>query len=381
MFDFDEDLIKITRYDVLGELPDPFEKDGGGRISGPAEWPSRRAEIYRTAVELQYGTQPPAPEVFKVDPLYISETASSYRITAGTHEKQVSFIMRVIARMGMKNPSAVIDGDLCFNYAFDQAYLRHFLDNNIAYVFFNRTELANDIRGEGRRKGQLYDVYPDYSFGALGAWAWGYSRCADALEWIGGFDLTWLAFTGHSRGGKTAMLAGVLDERAKIVNPNESNAGSCSCYRIHMSAIKEDGKEGRSETLADLYGRFGYWMGEGMGIYAENEADLPFDCHFLKAMVAPRVLLVGEAASDIWTNPVGSWQTSVAAKEVYRFLGCEDNLLWYFRKGVHFHHPADAMMLADVIMHFRDGIPLKGSYYRTPFKRPEPIFSWKSPSV
>ena len=38
------------------------------------------------------------------------------------------------------------------------------------------------MQGEGRRKGQLYDAYPDYTFGAIGAWAWGYSRCVDALE-------------------------------------------------------------------------------------------------------------------------------------------------------------------------------------------------------
>ena len=37
-----------------------------------------------------------------------------------------------------------------------------------------------------------------------------------------------VTFTGHSRGGKTAALAGVLDERAAIVNPNETCAGSCA---------------------------------------------------------------------------------------------------------------------------------------------------------
>ena len=94
------------------------------------------------------------------------------------------------------------------------------------------------------------------------------------------------------------MLAGVLDERAAIVCPNETNAGSCGCYRIHMSAINEKGKEKKSETLADLWRVFSFWLGEGMGEYTERENELPFDCHFLKAMVAPRTLFISEAVHE-----------------------------------------------------------------------------------
>ena len=176
------------------------------------------------------------------------------------------------------------------------------------------------------------------------------------------------------------MLAGVLDSRAKIVNPNETNAGSCSCYRIHMSGITEDGTEARSELLSDLWKNFGFWLGPGIGEFADREAELPFDCHFLKAMIAPRTLLIGEAASDMWTNPVGSWMTSEAAAEVFDFLGCRDNLLWYFRKGRHFHQPVDAAMLVDVIRNRRFGDPLpKELYFRTPFEKPELIFDWRRP--
>ena len=379
LFDIREDLIKVTSYEVLGKLPDPFLSDSGKRLTSPGEWPERRKEIFRTAVELQYGTQPPKPEVFSVDKTYSSSGARSYKITAGTKQKQVSFVMSIIQPEKVKNPPIVVDGDLCWLYAFNVDYLDALRKRGIAFAFFNRTELAHDIQHEGRRKGALYDVYPEYTFGALGAWAWGYSRCVDALEIIGDYDLSWLAFTGHSRGAKTAMLAGVLDERAKIVNPNETNAGSCSCYRIHMTAIKENGTEFRSERLADLWKNFGFWLGPEMEKYALREQELPFDAHFLKAMVAPRVLLVGEAASDIWTNPIGTWQTTTAAAEVFRWLGCEDRLLWYFRRGEHRHMPDDVGMLAEVICHFRNGEPLSDRYFRTPFPRPERIWDWRIP--
>ena len=61
--------------------------------------------------------------------------------------------------------------------------------------------------------------------------------------------------------------------------------------------------------------------------YIDKEDELPFDSHYLKAMVAPRVLFVSEAASDIMANPVGLWQTTMGAREVYKFLGAEDKLL------------------------------------------------------
>lgn len=382
MFEYDDDLTPVVSYDVLGELPDPFAMDDGSRVKSHADWERRRREIFKTAVELQYGTIPPKPAVLKVEKTFRGANTASYRITAGTRKKQVSFMMKLILPPGVKNPRVVVDGDLCFNYAFDKAYTDEFISRGIAYATFNRTELANDVPGEGRRQGPLYGVYPRKTFGALAAWAWGYSRCVDALEQIGGFDLSLLAFTGHSRGGKTAMLAGVLDERAKIVNPNDTNAGSCSCYRIHSSGRDENGEVKRSEQLDDIMSWAGFWFGPGLARYAKREEALPFDCHFLKALVAPRVLLLGEAASDMWTNPVGSWQTSMAATEVFKFLGCPENFRWYFRKGFHFHHPADGETLANLISSMAGNEPLAGSrYYRTPFKKPARIFKWRAPKM
>lgn len=377
--------LEILEYKVLGSLPDPFLMNSGERIKSPSAWEERRREIYKTAVELQYGTQPPEPEVLEVEPLYESEEGSTYRIKAGTREKTVSFTMKLIRpgqsiqkNLPVGKPAVIIDGDLSFNYAFDKNFLDPALDSGIAFALFDRTELAPDIRKRERRTGPLYDVYPEYTFGAIGAWAWGYSRCADALEIIGLTNNDCMVFSGHSRGGKTAMLAGALDERARIVNPNETCAGACGCYRIHMT-----GKNGafvhRSETLRDLWNVFGFWIGPEMEKYADREENLPFDAHFLKAMVAPRVLLVGEAASDMWANPVGSWQTSMAAAEVFDYLGAKENMLWYFRNGNHAHDKYDIEMLVDVINREVKGTALQGKYFNTPFTEPELIYSWKMP--
>ena len=381
-FDYEmrEDLITVTRLDVLGELPDPFMMKEGTRVDTEQKWREHRKELYKTAVELQYGTLPPQPEFLEVETTYISPKFCSYRIKTGRREKPVTFYMKAFLPQNRQGTCpVVIDGDMCFGYCYNKEYLSEFVDKGIIFVTFDRTELAHDISSEPRGTGQLYDCYPEYGFGALGAWAWGYSRCVDAVEKLGWGDMDLITFTGHSRGGKTAALAGAVDERAAIVNPNATCAGACGCYRIHMSAIKEDGKEAVSETLADILRVFPIWFGEGMNEYAHREQELPFDCHYLKALVAPRVLFVSEAASDIWSNPVGSWMTTMAAGEVYKFLGAEENLFWYFRKGVHYHDIEDVRMLVNIILHKKWGEPLSDRFFKKPFTTPELIYNWSAP--
>lgn len=368
-----ENLIKITKYEILGKLPELLMLESGEPVT-KENWADRRKELYKTAVELQYGTMPPEPEFLEVEPLHVA-AHSSYRIITGRRDYPVCFVMRVINAKAPEGglPAAAVDGDLCFPYAFDKEFINTFINNGVSLVLFNRTELAPDVRDAGRN-GPLYKCYPECTFGALGAWAWGYSRCVDALEKLGIVDMSNIAFTGHSRGGKTAMLAGVLDERAAVVNPNDSGAGGCGCYRVHMEAQTESGTVMRNETLKDLLSNFDFWLGASMAEYAECEHELPFDEHFLKAMIAPRILFESEAASDIWANPIGSWQTTLAAKKAFGLLGAEENLIWYFRKGGHYHKIEDVEQLVNVIRHKKYGEPLNDKYFKTPFKSVEPIF-------
>lgn len=381
----DENLIKIVKNEILGDLPDPFIFDDGHRVKTPADWEKRRKEIYKTAVELQYGTMPPAPEYFEVETLYNCDFTPtgrwrSIKIHAGTKENPVSFLMKIYLPVSLDHCPVVIDGDMCFPYHTKENFVNNFIDNGVALVLFDRTEIVHDVKHEERENGgALYKTYPEYTFGAIGAWAWGYSRCLDALEKLG-FDFPIVAFTGHSRGGKTAMLAGVLDERADIVCPNETNQGSCSCYRNYLSIICEDGEERRSERLSDILTNYPFWFGPEMMKYKDCPEKLPFDSHFLKALVAPRILCVDEAASDAWTNPVGSWQTTMAAKEVYDFLGAGDNLYWYFRPGYHYHKSEDVERLINIIHHVEKGEEInKDNFFKTPFPKQELMFKWKKP--
>ena len=401
-----ENLIEVLEYNLKGKLPNPFIFDDGTNLSKPEDWEKRRKEIYKYVVDLQYGTQPPKPEVFKVETVYMAGLGklSTFRITAGTKEKQLSFTMTVFRTQKPGKFPVVIDGDMCFKYAFTEDWVNHFTDNDINFVTFNRTELWPDIArynlenakvdencgyynsGEaviadmekGICQGPLAEIYPEYTFGAVGAWAWGYSRCLDALEILGFTDLSCVTFTGHSRGGKTAMLAGVLDERAHIVNPNGACAGGGSCYRLQITAVREDGKTETSEPISNIFHHFPMWMGQELREYIDNEENMPFDAHFTKAMVAPRVLFVSEGASDIMSNPIGSWQTTMGANEVYKFLGCEENLLWYFRRGGHGQKHEDLEQLINIIKHFKNGEPLNDKFFKLSFKKPDLAFDWRA---
>lgn len=385
-----ENMLQIIKYEVLAPLPDPFVRKDGRRITSPDEWEARRRELYSDVIELQYGTMPPQPEFVEIETTYAAPLGqpSAYRITTGTRSNPVAFRMQLTLPSkrhfdytGGKRPPVIIDGDLCFG----PVHAPYYEENpphkqGVAWVVFDRTELAHDCQNEGRGNGQLYRTYPGRTFGAIGAWAWGYSRCVDVLEQLNLTDPNMIVFTGHSRGAKTTALAGALDTRAAIVNPNSTCAGACGCYRLHTEA-SYNGKQRRSETLADLWEHFPFWIGPEMGQYTQAESSLPFDAHFLKAMIAPRTLFVSEAAGDMWANPVGSWQTTMAASEVFDFLGAKDNLFWYFRPGDHQHTATDMQMLLNIIKHKTEGAPLGEGFFQTPFRKPALMFDWKKPSA
>ncbi|MBR5680730.1 MAG: hypothetical protein IKX19_08750 [Clostridia bacterium] len=376
--------MKITKYEVLGKLPDPFTFADGRKVRNTADWEERRRELYGPVIELQYGGMPPEPEFLEIDPLCVPNAVGRmniWRIRTGTRANPVSWTIYAHRPAGEGPWPAVIDGDLCYGCMQDPRTAEQFRKMGIMLVTFNRDEIVPDTRNPVRT-GNLYGTYPEIPFSALSAWAWGFSRTLDALEKLGIVDLSCVTFTGLSRGGKAALLAGALDERATIVCPEATCAGSGSCYRIHMEAETSDSRIARSETLKDIVNAFPDWFGPDLKRYEDDEAALPFDSHMLKAMVAPRVLFDCEAEDDIWAGPVNAWMTDLAAREVWKLYGKEENVLWYWRAGGHAHLPEDFDMLIQVIERERHGTPLRSEkFMKTPFKEPEPIFDWRCPTA
>jgi len=373
--------MKVTSYEVLGNLPDLFTFEDGRRVESMADWEERRREFRRTVVEMQYGQFPPQPEVLEIDPLCVPHSPGRmdiYRITTGTQEKPISFTIYAHIPEGKPPFPTVIDGDLVYSCMQDPEIAKKFTSKGIMLVAFNRCEIVPDMRNP-KRTGNLYETYSGLRFGALAAWAWGFSRTLDALEKLGLADSECIAFTGLSRGGKAALLAGALDERATIVNPEGSGCGGSGCHRIRMKALEEDGSEHRSETIRDCYSHFTDWFCPELNEYIDREAEMPFDQHYLKAMIAPRVYFDSQALSDVWAGPINTWMTAVAAREAWKMYGKEQNVLWYWRKGGHNHLAEDFDMLIEVIERERKGTPLCDKFMKLPFEPPELIFDWRCP--
>ena len=57
--------------------------------------------------------------------------------------------------------------------------------------------------------------------------------------------------------------------------------------------------------------------------------------HFMRALVAPRVMLNTEGEDDRWANPLGAQAAWQAAQPVFDFLGVPKNNLYHTRPGGH----------------------------------------------
>jgi hypothetical protein len=304
-------------------------------------WPIRRKALLDLVVDLEYGGMPPEPESLRVEQLH--RPGGSRLITCRIHINEAfTFALQIYlppAKPGEKFP-VILTGDGCYRNCND-AVIDDALSRGYAVAKFNRTEFAHDMYKPDRTDG-IYGLYPNASFGALSAWAWGYSRAMDALETLEMVDTKKVAITGHSRGGKAVLLAGAVDERFAFVHPNCSGCGGAGCFRYRTEP--RDGKRG-SEQLRDLLEVVAYWFGPKLPAFMDRDHELPFDQHFLKAAVAPRKLIETSARDDTWANPVGSYITYEAAREVYALLGVPDNIAYRIRQGGHAHTPADFEVL------------------------------------
>ncbi len=153
--------------------------------------------------------------------------------------------------------------------------------------------------------------------GKIAMWAWAAHRVLDLAENFDALDMDCAIVCGHSRLGKTALLAGATDTRFKFAHSNDSGCSG--------AAITRD-KDG--EHVSDIVKRFPFWFCENYYKYVNNEQEMPFDQHFLIACSAPRHVCVASALEDVWADPVSEMLGCYAAKDAWGENGfiCEDRL-------------------------------------------------------
>jgi hypothetical protein len=393
-----ESFPDVSRLPSIRGLPDPLVMFDGARVTTKQQWyRQRRPELRALFQHYMYGYVPPAPGNVKatadrVDKGFFGGKVTKKEVTlefgppgtpkihllliipnrrqgpapvflalnkCGNHTVVTDAGVAVSGSWCMSNcpgcknnrPTAAGRGSRAGNWAVENT-----IDRGYALATFHESDVDPDkhdfsdgVHPHYRKAGQ--EGQGPHDWGTIAAWAWGLHRAVDYLTMDQDIDNHRICVTGHSRRGKTALLAAAMDERIDLVIPHQAGCGGTSPSRSP-----------RGESVKQINDRFPHWFNGTFPQFNERVDRLPFDQHSLIALVAPRPVLLTNALEDEWADPRGQFEALQAADPVYRFLGAEgleademppagrlidSNLGYYIRPGRHSTTPEDWKVFLD----------------------------------
>lgn len=232
------------------------------------------------------------------------------------------------------------------------------VDNGFAVISFNYEDITTDDAQFNNGLSAL--LFPDgkrgpHDCGKVAMWAWAAQRALDYAVTQEELDKDYAVVCGHSRLGKSALLAAATDERFTFAY---SNGAGCSGSCIT--------RQKNGERVKDICDKFPYWFCENYKKYADREEEMPFDQHFLAALVAPRYLAMGSDNDGPLSDAAADMLTCVAVSKVYEDMGkpgfvfdgnrpqegCvwhDGNVGYHMRKGLHYFDRYDWNMLMSFV--------------------------------
>jgi hypothetical protein len=352
------DFPDVSKLPSHPDLPDPLVMFNGDRVTTKEQWiEKRRPELKRLFEFYMYGEAPPAPDhvegvVERMDPKAFDGKATLKEITIsfGPPNTPKIYLLLVVPNahkapapvfVGMNfhgnhtlvNDPAVrlptvwmpkgapgVENNHATNAGrgteIDVWALEQSIDRGYAVATFycgdvdpDRSDVREGIQAHLRKPGAEAGAH---DWGTIAAWAWGISRVVDYLRTDKDLDKDKIAAVGHSRLGKTALLAGAFDERIGLVIPLQAGCGGTAPSRTRSPD---------AETVKAINKAFPHWFDGAFKEFSEQPDKLPFDQNSLAAMVAPRPLLYCNATEDKWANPPGQFEMLQSADSVYRLLG------------------------------------------------------------
>ena len=219
----------------------------------------------------------------------------------------------VIPVEGLSKPQTVsfdCGGDSMMNSVFGYFFGRYITTPPIEMIMQRGYALAVIFPSEtypdnAQRFFQTRKPHPDLHWGAVGAWAYQFSSLSQHLKQDERFSKT-IAY-GHSRYGKSALVAAAFDETIDGVIAHQSGTGGASLS-----------KDKKGETVEDITTAYPHWF-----IRDYDETKLKIDQHQLLALIAPRPILLGNAKRDVWSDPEGAFRAAQGATPVYKLYGSE----------------------------------------------------------
>lgn len=336
-------------------LPDPLLMINGEKIAIRDDWfKKRRPELKALFQHYMYGIPPETPkitaEVVREDKQCLGGKATKreIEITFGPAGTPTQNLLLIVPNTRSGPVPVFVGANFCGNHSVldDPAIAlpKYWMRDTCPGVVENRATdagrgasadkwNANLIIERGYALATFYygDLDPDRNdfndgvhphfmkpgekrgnqhWGAISAWAFGISRAVDYLLTDAAIDKTKIASVGHSRLGKTALLAAAFDDRIAMAIPLQSGCGGASPSRTKLG-----------ETVKQINTTFPHWFCDEFKKFNDRPELLPFDQHCLLALVAPRPVLYSTAEEDTWANPPGHFEALLAAEPVYRLLG------------------------------------------------------------
>jgi hypothetical protein len=375
------------------ELPDPLVMLDGRRVANREQWEKeRRPELKELFQHYMYGyLPPPMPVIGKIertDPKALGGNATLREVTlsfgppgtppihlllvipnkhsgpapvfmgmnfAGNHTVlndpaiRLPTVWMPARQPGVKDNRATDAGR---GSQVDVWALEQSVDRGYAVATFYSGDVDPDR--PDKREGiqphiaQLGITHPGPDdWGTIAAWAWGIQRAVDYLVTVPELDKSRIAVFGHSRLGKTALLAAAFDDRIALAIPHQAGCGGTAPSRSLNP---------KAETVKQINTNFTYWFDGVFKQFNNHPERLPFDQNCLVALCAPRAVLISAATDDQHANPAGQFDVAKAAAPVYRMLGAggldahqmpsagtliKSRLGYYLRSGKHSTTPED----------------------------------------
>jgi len=333
-----------------------------------ADWPTRRAEL-RRVIGLYVGEPP------KTKPPLDVRMDGEERIEGGVIRRRIRFqsepgevipgYLFLPAALRGKTP-AILSPHQTTQFAKDEpAGLRGNPRLAMAIALAKRgyVTLTCDAVCFGERhdtaSGHYGDAIPFYRrhprWSIMGKIAWDLSRAVDFLEQQSFVDSTRIASIGHSHGGYTTWFSMALDERI-----------ACGVSSCGFDTFRHDGNPYRWSHATALLPRLGFHVSNPAinirnysGVPDSGVVDIPFDMHWVLALIAPRPLML-TAADDDHVFPNSGWSTRQAEARLlplYEMLGGDSGRLTshYFRGGHAFPPEAEQRAFAFIDRWLRPG--------------------------
>jgi len=191
------------------------------------------------------------------------------------------------------------------------APIDRYFDAGLAYASFPGWSFVPDTNGRAQETMEELSPGPRPT-SALMAWAFGFEAAASAFAEDPRIRADAIVAMGHSRYGKSALIASGWSDRIAAAIAHQSGFGGGSSSRSTTG-----------ERLDRMAKSYPHWLRPDLGKELEEGYQLTLDQHFLLALSAPKPIFLGNGRRDVWSDPNSSYRLAKAADLIYEARGVE----------------------------------------------------------